>query len=163
MRRSLGADLAAAVAIAACGGGTVAADPSVPQLSPLHRQREDAQRLIEQHRGHDQPPSSATATGTRTPATPQASGGGGRHTTRGVGLALLGVAGLSAIIALPLLTVDNPGSDGQSSDDSLGKLLLASGALTGALGLVLVLSDRSVAVTPTVSPGGAGIAITGRM
>jgi hypothetical protein len=151
----------------------VSADPTTPQISPLHRQREDAQRLTEEQRGLDRTqPAGHLAEGVdkeRPPAsTPQAAATpsftGGGHTTRGAGLALLGVAGLSAVIALPLLALDTPLSgDSQSTYDSLAKILLATSAITGITGIVFLAVDRRVQVTPTVSSSAVGIAIMGRM
>ncbi|HEX7837652.1 MAG TPA: hypothetical protein VF469_09330, partial [Kofleriaceae bacterium] len=39
--------------LAVAHGGGVHADPGTPQISPVHGQREDAQRLTEQLRGLD--------------------------------------------------------------------------------------------------------------
>ena len=45
------------VVLVAAKGSLVFADPDAPQVSPLHGQREDAQRLWEQLRGLDRVPS----------------------------------------------------------------------------------------------------------
>jgi len=66
--------------LVAAHAGPVRADPGSPQLAPLHRQREDAQRLGEQLRGLDgQAAGPATAPrlapgATREPARDRAAG-----------------------------------------------------------------------------------------
>jgi hypothetical protein len=52
--------------LVAAHAGPLRADPGTPQLAPLHRQREDAQRLGEQLRGLDEP--AATPRAPRDPA-----------------------------------------------------------------------------------------------
>jgi hypothetical protein len=161
MRQLLCVGLAAA---AAGSGGRVAADPAAPQISPLHRQREDARRLTEQQRSLERPaPREAVSAPAANPAPPVPSGGT-RHTTRNAGLVLLGIAGASAIIALPLrsFSTPNPG-EGQSASDSLSDLLLVASAITATGGIVLVLSDRSVAVTPAVTLHAVGVTIMGQL
>lgn len=143
------------LAVLAVSSGPVAADPATPQLSPLHRQREDAQRLQDQQRDieHAQPAVAAPAAN-RAPAAPA---GDTRHTTRNAGLVLLGVAGLSGLISLPLR-----GSD-DSSDNTLSDLLLVTAAITATGGIVLVLSDRAVRVAPTVTARSVGVTLMGRL
>src|ERR1043165_5209958 len=103
MRQLLRVGLAAA----AVSSAPVAADPATPQLSPLHRQREDAQRLHEQQRDLEQSqPAVPPPAVNRAPAAPA---GEVRHTTRNAGLVLLGVAGISGLVALPLSASDGVG------------------------------------------------------
>ena len=150
MRQLLRVGLAAA----AVSSGPVAADPATPQLSPLHRQREDAQRLHEQQRDLEQAqPAAAPAAANRAPAAPA---GEVRHTTRNAGLVLLGVAGISGLVALPLSA-----SDGVNGD--LSTLLLVTAAITATGGIVLVLSDRSLRVAPAVTARSVGITLMGRI
>jgi hypothetical protein len=171
--------LCAGLAVLAVFGGSVAADPATPQLSPLHRQREDALRLREQQRDLDRPrpqapsspsspspspsPPSSPSSPSSGPAAPVPSGGT-RHTTRNAGLVLLGVAGLSAIVALPLETFNSGSPDGgDSTTGSVSTLLLVTAAITATGGLVLVLSDRVVSVAPTVTARGVGVSLVGRL
>jgi hypothetical protein len=161
MRQLLGVGLAVAVA---ASGAPVAADPAAPQISPLHRQREDAQRLTEQQRSLERPLSIDPAS-TPEPNQPlPVPSGGTRHTTRGAGLVLLGVAGLSALVGLPLRAFDSPvPGESESATASLSDLLLVTSALTATAGVVLLLSDRTVSVAPTVSSSAVGVTIMGRM
>jgi hypothetical protein len=143
------------LAVVAVSSGPVAADPATPQLSPLHRQREDAQRLQDQHRDLEQAqPAVAPPAIHRAPAVPA---GDTRHTTRNAGLVLLGVAGVSAIVALPLSASDD------SSDNTLSDLLFVTAAITATGGIVLVLSDRSYRVAPTVTARSVGVTLMGRI
>jgi hypothetical protein len=159
MRQLLCAGLAVAVAGSA---GRVAADPAAPQLSPLHRQREDAQRLTEQQRALERP--EPREAGSAAQPAPRVPSGGTRHTTRNAGLVLLGIGGVSAIVALPLRSfgTTSPGEE-QSASDSLSDLLLVASAITATGGIVLVLSDRSVAVAPAVTLRAVGVTITGQL
>jgi len=162
MRQLQRCSLALAVALAVAGSAAAAfADPGAPQISPLHRQREDAQRLTEQQRGLESPPPAAQPAAQSAPApapTPR------RRSLRGVGFALLGLAGLSAAIGLPLLVADRtlPGQS-ESMYGTATKALLATGLIAGLGGVVLLSIDSSVRVSPVVSSSGAGIAIMGRM
>jgi hypothetical protein len=144
----------------AVSGAPAAADPATPQLSPLHRQREDAQRLREQQRDLERPQPEAPSR-PPTPRAPPAPAGATRHTTRNAGLVLLGIAGLSTVIALPLRSFDTPGDDGTATSTS--NLLLVTAAITATGGLVLVLSDRSLSVAPTVTARSVGVALMGRI
>src|SRR5262245_5632920 len=157
MRHLLPAGLVVAIA---APGGVVVADPSTPQLSPLHRQREDAQRLTGEQRGLDrehvaEPPSALPEPPTPTSTRPN-------QVARGAGFVLLGVAGLSAAIPLPLFTLD-AGMPGDAGTRSIANGLLITSAIAGTIGVVLLVSNRSVTVAPTVSPRAAGVAIIGRM
>jgi hypothetical protein len=150
--------LCAGLAAVAASGAPAAADPATPQLSPLHRQREDAQRLHEQQRDLERPQAEAPA----TPRAPPAPAGATRHTTRNAGLVLLGIAGVSTVIALPLRTFDGP-DDGGGTATSTSNLLLVTAAITATGGLVLVLSDRSLSVAPTVTARSIGVTLMGRI
>jgi hypothetical protein len=153
--------LCAGLAAVAVSGAPVAADPATPQLSPLHRQREDAQRLRDEQRELDRPQPSAPSAPAKGPA-PPAPSGGTRHTTRNAGLVLLGIAGLSTVVALPLRTFDGPDDDGGTAT-STSNLLLVTAAITATGGLVLVLSDRSLSVAPAVTARSVGVTLMGRI
>jgi hypothetical protein len=161
MRQLLRVGLVAAVV---APGAPVAADPATPQISPLHRQREDAQRLTEQQRSLEraQPADAASALMANKP--PRERSGVTRHTTRGAGLVLLAVGGVSAIVALPLRAFDTPAPRGGQTDSALlSDLLLVTSALTATAGIVLVLSDRTVSVAPALSSSAVGVTVMGRM
>lgn len=144
-------------------GGRAAADPAAPQISPLHRQREDAQRLTEQQRGLESPARREAVSAPAANPPPAVPSGGTRHTTRNAGLVLIGIAGVSAIIALPLrLDTSSPG-ESASASQGLSDLLLVASAITATGGIVLVLSDRSVAVAPAVTLRGVGVTIMGQL
>jgi len=148
MRPTLGSGLAV---VAVLHGSTAWADPSTPQLSPIHRQREDAQRLREQQRGldRDRP---AAAMLTRPSELPAPRAITGSPVMRGVGFALLALAGVSALLAL---------ETSDSGDTS--SAWLATSALSGLTGLVLVVSNRSVQVAPAVTSRGVGLSIMGAL
>lgn len=82
------------------------ADPSAPQVNPIHLQREDAQRVREQQRDLDHElPIPAAAAPAPVPA-PQAAStvpASGGPNTHAIGVVLLGVAGASALGALPFV------------------------------------------------------------
>jgi hypothetical protein len=141
------------LAVVAVSSGPVAADPATPQLSPLHRQREDARRLHDEQRDLEQA-QPAVAPPAVNPA-PPAPAGDTRHTTRNAGLVLLGVAGVSAIVALPFRT--------SAAGDSVSDLLLVTAAISATGGIVLVLSDRSLRVAPTVTARSVGVTLMGRI
>jgi hypothetical protein len=151
------------------GPGGAHADPGAPLLSPLRRQREDAQRLHEQQREsqHERPPQAAPA-----PAPPPGpdSAVPARHESRSAGVALLGIAGVSGVLALSLFIGDAgaesaPGESG-SSLGTWSSVFGATAAVSGFAGLVLVLSHRSgsaVQVAPAVGPRAAGLTIRVRL
>lgn len=158
MFRTLRIGLAVALALAAWR--PVLADPATPQLSPLHRQREDAQRLTEQQRNLDpvEPVDPATA------PTPGMLSTRTRHTTRGAGLALLGVGGVATVLSLPLFAADTSGSgESDGTYATLAKVFLATGLVSAVAGIGLLAADRQVQVAPTVSPKAIGLAIMGRI
>src|SRR6185295_18338807 len=99
MRRSLGVGLAAAL-VATTGAGR--AEPVAPTVSPIHLQREDAQRLRELQRTLDRDhPVPAAAPPARPPQqqpSPARSDGG-----RVTGYVLLGVAGVAGLASIPFL------------------------------------------------------------
>jgi hypothetical protein len=162
MTRASRIGLALALALAASGRAS-SADPAPPRLSPLHRQREDAKRLTEQQRAlaapaPQAPPAAVSSDPTNTST---------RHTTRATGVVLLGIAGVSAVVALPLLVAANVGDapdDGSFAPvDTLSKLFVATSVVAGLGGILFLATDRKVQVSPAVSPRAVGIAITGRL
>jgi hypothetical protein len=140
------------------------ADPATPQLSPLHRQREDAKRLTEQQRrleAQAPPPGQPAALTSPMPAQSST-----RHTTRRTGFVLLGIAGVSAIVSVPLLVAANagePSEDGLDPVGTLSKVFVVTSVLFGLGGLVMLRADRTIQVSPAVSTRAVGIAITGRL
>jgi hypothetical protein len=145
-------------------GGVSAADPATPQLNPLHRQREDAKRLTEHQRGLETAVRAPAAAALSSPlVTPSST----RHTTRGTGMVLLGIAGASAIIAVPLLIAGSVQGDSDGSGaqpvDTLSKVFVATSLIAGFGGVLFLATDRTVQVSPTVSPRAVGVAITGRL
>jgi hypothetical protein len=165
MTRALQIGLAFAFALAGSGRAS-SADPTTPQLSPLHRQREDAKRLTEQQRGVEASPPAPAQQATALTA-PMATRSTTRHTTRGTGLVLLGIAGVSAIVALPLLVAANVGDDPTDGSldpvDTLSKLFVATSVVAGLGGILFLVSDRTIQVSPAVSSRAVGISITGRL
>ncbi len=148
MQRILGVSLAAAIAAHAAAAS---ADPSTPQISPVHRHREDAQRLTEEQRGlgRDRP---ADSTPVRAPPPTSSSSAATGNVMRGFGVAFLGVAGVSALVALS-----------SSNDDTERSALVVTSALTGVAGIVLIVSSRSLLVAPTVTSRAVGISLVGRI
>jgi hypothetical protein len=163
MRAALGLGLTLVLAARA---HAVCADPTAPQVSPQHLQREDARVIEDQQRGLDReapkgapqatpaPPPALTATTVVTNRAMVATGG-----------ALLGVAALSALTALTLLPLDTTVTgDDQGKYDTLLKVFAATAAVSGLAGIVFLVSSRStVQVAPAVTPRSVGLAITGRL
>jgi len=179
MRRALAVGLSVAF-VAAANPHPVGADPSVPQVNPIHLQREDAQRLRDQQRGLDDaapvPAPAASAPGAsgapvgaarQAPPVPEVHSG---RAQKAVGVVLVGVGALSALISLPLLVA----SSGTSSDpaiqsvndsyDTAGKVFLVTALVAGITGVVLISTSKaSVQLVPVATSSSAGLAIMGRM
>jgi hypothetical protein len=156
MRRLVGVSLALLVAAHAH------ADPAAPQIGTLHRQREDAERLRQLQGGLEQPrPEPIGAARAPANATNPVDQRGGVM----IGVTLLGVAGVSGLVTLTLLAGRSSAApDGDTS--SLDTAIVLTGTVTavsGVIGLVLVVSNRSVRVGPTVSPKSVGLAISGTL
>jgi len=133
--------------------GPVRADPAVPQISPLHGQREDAQRIGEQQReldGERAPAPLPIPVADARPAVPDPPRGSN------AGALLIELAGISALVTVPLVAFDSSRSDA-------ALVVLGATVVTGAVGVALVLSNRSVQVAPTVTPRAVGLAISGRL
>jgi len=160
MRRLVGTCL---VLLTAAHGGAALADPDTPQLTPLHRQRDDARRLRDQLRGLDGEDPTEPATVTALPSVP-APARPGSPVQRGVGAALLVVAGLSGLTALSLYAASSGEQAPQSSSyDPWKGVFAATTLVAGVTGLTLVLANRTVQVTPTAAPTAVGLAIAGRL
>lgn len=137
----------------AAAPGWVRADPTVPQINPLHGEREDAQRIGEQQRGlAGEPMAPAPA-----PVEPKPAPAGDGRRAFGPGVLLIELAGVSALVTLPLVVFDSPAR----SDATL--VLLGTTVVTGAVGIALVVSNRPVQVAPTVTSRAVGLSISGRM
>jgi hypothetical protein len=163
MRRALGLCLALSIATR---GDDASADPSAPQLSPVHLQREDAQRLADQQRrlDRDNPPP-ATMPGAQTPAAAEPATRTDRSRKIAGGV-LLGVAGVSALVSLPLLQLGSSDSiSGRSSSASdFAAIALVTAVVSGLTGIVLLSTSKStVQLAPTVTPNGAGVSLFGRL
>jgi hypothetical protein len=145
------------------------AEPSTPQLSPLHHQREDAERLRDQLRGldHDRPPAPAVATPPSTPPSPPPGAPPAPHaghpTLRGVGVALVVIAGVSGLTTLTLYATTPSDPTISGSYDSWKALFTATTVITGVAGFALVIANRTVQVTPAVTPQSVGLAIAGQL
>jgi hypothetical protein len=159
MRRALGIGLAFAIA---GHPGLVRADPSAPQVSPIHLQREDAQRVREQQRElDDDRPAPAAAPVPLPPISPDLPSG---HDTRAAGMVSLGIAGVSALVAVPFASAAATPSDTQGTYDTAAKILLATAGVAGIVGVVMILTSRpAVQLAPTATATSVGLAITGRI
>jgi hypothetical protein len=164
MRRALGVGLAFALAAPTVPMRSAGADPSAPQVNPIHLQREDAQRVREQQRDldHELPAPAAAAPAPVPAAVPDVSGGPNTHA---IGVVLLGVAGASALGALPVVLAPDLPED--SSIHTLEVALLVTAAITGITGIALIASHRSsrstVQLAPTATPTSVGLALVGRL
>lgn len=133
------------------------ADPaaSPPPLSPTQGRREDAQRLREQLRDveRERPPVEALPV-------PPSRAGDPRPTSRVAGVVLLCVAGASAVTTVALYAAS---PDDASAYDNAKTVGLVATAITGVVGLGIVISAHQVQVAPAVGPKTAGLAISGRL
>jgi len=159
--------LATALALAAARGAH--ADPAAPQISPQPARHEDAQRLREQLRSLDRsaaaptPAQAAAAAAAASPSAPSAPDVPAHPGYRKAGIAVLAVGGAAALTALTLFATTPSDPDAAAAYDApkLGFALVAvAGTVTGWL---LLNYSNSVQVAPTVSPGAAGLAISGRL
>jgi hypothetical protein len=179
VRRALGFGLALVIAAHV----VVRADPAAPQVAPIHLEREDAQRLREQQRGLDAqsgavapgaaPGSAVDAPGplvgrpVPAPAAAQVASVRGEHITGGV---LLGISGVSAVVAVGYLTasVTSAGFDSQgqkidNNDGSIAVGFLVVAVAAGITGVVLVTRRPTVLLTPTATASSVGLSLTGRL
>jgi hypothetical protein len=161
MRRIQGATLALVIS----AHSVAVADPNEPQVSPVHLQREDAQRLADQQRGldHENPPPGATGAAARSQqGVPEPSGDSGKRLT---GLVLLGASGVAVLGSLALIATAPSDTTGSSNSNSaLAGLTLVTSLLAGVAGVALVVSSKSsVRIAPTVTSRAAGLSLSGRM
>jgi len=163
----------------------VCADPTTPQISPIHLQREDAQRLHDQQRGLDSaapaaavPPRTPVAAAApvdpdpgapRTPPpVPEYHSGRGQRTA---GIVLVGVAGVSALISVPLLIAGAEPDDGDPNFKSVhdgwtttGEVFLVTALTAGVIGIALIATSKSsVQLVPTATSSSAGVAVRVRL
>ena len=163
--------------VAAANAHAVRADPTAPQVNPIHLQREDAQRLRDQQRvlDGDAPvapapiaPSTPVGEARKPPPTPEVHSG---RAQRGTGIVLVGVGALSAVIAVPFLLASSsvPSDDPtikslHDSYDTTGKVFLVTALVAGITGIALIATSKSsVQLVPVATPSSAGLAIMGRM
>lgn len=161
--------LATALALAAARGAQ--ADPTVPQVSPQPARREDAQRLREQLRGVDRaapaPPEVVPVTTTSAaPGAPPAASSTGETTTRPglrtAGIALLAIAGASALTTISLIA-STPSDPATASDYDTAKVAFGLATGVAATAGFILLAHSKVQVAPTVTPRAVGLAISGRL
>lgn len=138
------------------------ADPGAPQLGPLRRQREDAQRMREQQRTLESERGQSAALAP-VPARSSALLIPERNPRRTAGQVLLLVSAVSATASAVAFTLSVDPLDDDSSDTDWAIGLLATSAVTGVIGFSLVLSGRAVQVAPAVTPNAVGFALTGRL
>jgi len=166
--------------VAAAHPHTGRADPSAPQVNPIHLQREDAQRLRDQQRALDgdapavpapvAPVAPATPVGEarKPPPVPEVHDG---RTRRATGIVLVGVGALSTLISIPFLVANSPDDSSDpaiknlnDSYDTTGKVFLVIGLVAGITGITLIATSKSsVQLVPVATPSSAGLAIMGRM
>lgn len=136
-------------------GARAAADPSAPQLNPIHAQREDAQRLAQQHRHLDVPAADQApqeldirTTSFEPPRSP--------HPGRPAGIVLLIVGGIAGVGGLATIDGD---------DASVPAVLLVTAALSVTAGIALVIqrADTTVSIAPAASDHAIGFAVTARL
>jgi hypothetical protein len=175
--------LVVGVSLAFVAPHRVCADPTTPQISPIHLQREDAQRLRDQQRGLDGEPPAAPAPGAPVPGAPAPTAAGAPrkpppvpevHSGRGQrtgGIVLVGIAGVSALISVPLLIAGSGPDDGDPSFKSVhdgwttaGEVFLVTALVTGVIGISLIATSKSsVQLVPVATPNSAGVAIRARL
>jgi hypothetical protein len=134
------------------------AEPAAPDVDPVHGQREDAQRLAQQH--HDliaAPPPALPAHPAQVEMVETKKG------QRIAGLALLSVGGLVALVALPVALTSSESAMSGSTSQTTSTLLVISGAASAVLGGLLIYNSRSVSAAPTVGSHAVGVAISGRL
>jgi hypothetical protein len=158
---------ATALALAIARGAQ--ADPAAPQVNPQPARHEDAQRLREQLRGLDgsavapSPADAAAAASTAPPSAPTQPDVTGHPGYRNAGIALLAVGGGAALTTITLFATTPSDPDAAAGYDGpkLGFALIA--VTCTVTGVLMFNYSRSVQVAPTVTAGGAGLAISGRM
>jgi hypothetical protein len=150
--------LTVAVAVTSLAGAPVGrADPSTPQVDAIQLRREDAARVVQQQGALD--PEHTAAPGARAAPAPVVED---RRGMQGTGVVLLGVAGATGLVALPLLVTSPPGAEPDRYSD-WGKVLLAGSIVAGVVGLSLVVASRSVQIAPTVTASSVGVTLMSRL
>jgi len=134
------------------------ADPTTPQISPIHLQREDAQRVHEQQRDLDRHPPSLGVPIKPDQALPAPDAN--RQSRRAAGIVLLVAGGVAALSSIPFLT------DGAPDNEAVGGALLATAAIAGVAGFVVLELGRSntaVVLAPRATPSSLGLTLVGRL
>lgn len=144
-------------------GRSAIADPTTPQLSPIHLQREDAQRVADQQRtlDRDNPPPT-TMPGAQLASEP-AKPAMLNRSKRNAGLAFLGIAGISAVVSIPLLATDES-SVGGAAAHNFATITIATAVAASVIGIVLYSSSRvPMQIAPSLTPRSAGVSLFGRL
>lgn len=161
MRLALG--IGVAVLIAA-RGGRARAEPTSPQVNPIHLQQEDSMRIDAQQRrlAHDRDPGSAggAASGTQTlgPAAASEVDAVTAHRLRLTSFILFGVAGAGALTSVPLF-IDDPRAT--SAVGTAARVLAISAAGVAGAGFTLFMASRHIRVAPAVSATAVGVTVVG--
>lgn len=139
------------------------ADPTTPQLSPIHLQREDAQRVADQQRALDREnPPPATLPGSQLASDPAKTTAINRS-KRNAGLAFLGLAGIAAVVSIPLLATDDATVTGSAAHD-FATVTITTAVAASVIGIVLYSSSRvPMQIAPTLTPRSAGVSLFGRL
>jgi hypothetical protein len=136
------------VGLAIVAATRVAAAEPTSEVDPIHAQREDVQRLVEEHREAEPAPTPPPAPEPRKPPRPTADG-----TRQTVGILLLVAAGICVAVAVPAVL-----------DSREPPYLAVGGAVvSGGIGLALVTSkskQKTVTVSPAVASHAIGLAFT---
>lgn len=78
-------------------------------------------------------------------------------------MALVVIAGVSGLTTLTLYATTPSDPTISGSYDSWKALFTATTVVTGVAGFALVIANRTVQVTPTVTPQSVGLAIAGQL
>jgi len=104
----------------------------------------------------------------KPPPVPEFHSGRGQRTA---GIVLVGIAGVSALISLPLLLAGSGPDEGDPGIKNLhdgwtttGEVFLVTALASGVIGISLIATSKSsVQLVPVATSNSAGVAIRGRM
>lgn len=161
MRRSLGAGLVLAL-IASSRTGSAEPAPAPPGVSPIHLQREDAQRLRELQRTLDREHPAVSEAPASTPL-PEPTGG-----APPVAYGLLAGAGVGGVVSIALLVSSGP-MDSPGTYQAIGGVVLVAAAISAIAGISVLVSGKPSSkharfeLRPALTTESVGFAITGRL